>query len=48
MTLQKGDGRFLLLALVIQAAWLLNVAACYRAIYRAVGVNEKIEILQNN
>ncbi|HEX6305185.1 MAG TPA: lysylphosphatidylglycerol synthase transmembrane domain-containing protein [Anaerolineales bacterium] len=44
-TLQKGDWRFLLLALVIQLAWLVNVAASYRAIYRAMGVNEKIENL---
>lgn len=44
-TLQKGDLRFLLLALVIELAWLVNVAASYRAIYRAMGVNEKIENL---
>ncbi len=44
-TLQRGDWRFLLLALVVEAAWLLNVAASYRAIYRAIGVNEKIENL---
>jgi uncharacterized protein (TIRG00374 family) len=44
-TLQKGDWRFLILALGIEAAWLLNVAASYYAIYRAMGMNEKIENL---
>lgn len=41
-TLRKGDWRFLFLALVVELAWLVNVAASYRAIYRAMGVNEKI------
>jgi uncharacterized protein (TIRG00374 family) len=44
-TLQRGDWRFLMLALVIELAWLVNVAASYRAIYRAMGVHEKIENL---
>ena len=44
-TLQKGDWRFLGLALIIEAAWLLNVAASYRYIYRAMGVHENIENL---
>ena len=44
-TLNRGDWRFLLLALFVQAVWLLNVAAEYRAIYRALGLEERIEIL---
>ena len=44
-TLQRGDWRFLLLALGVEAAWLLNLAACWRLIYRALGIDEKIERL---
>jgi len=41
-TLQRGDWRILLLALLVEAAWMLNVAASYRAIYRALGMEESI------
>ena len=41
-TLQRGDGRFLALALVVQVFWLVNVAASYRAIYRALGIEEQL------
>ncbi len=41
-TLGKGDWRWLTLAAVVQGAWLLNVAASLRAIYRLLGVNEHI------
>lgn len=44
-TLQRGDWRFLLLALVVQGFWLVNVAASYRAIYRALGIFEPLEQL---
>lgn len=44
-TLQRGDLRFLILALAIQFFWLLNVAASYRAIYRSLQLTEKIERL---
>ncbi|GAB4578671.1 MAG: hypothetical protein Fur0022_14070 [Anaerolineales bacterium] len=44
-TLQRGDWRFLALALVVQGFWLVNVAASYRAIYRALGIYEPLERL---
>lgn len=44
-TLQRGDWHFLLLAIAIQAVWMLNVAASYRAVYRAIGLEECIERL---
>lgn len=44
-TLQRGDWRFLALALVVQGFWLVNVAASYRAIYRALGIFEPLERL---
>lgn len=44
-TLKHGDWRFLILALLVQGAWLVNVAASYRAIYRALGIYEPLERL---
>jgi len=44
-TTQKGDWRFLLLALVVQVIWFINVAASYRIILLATGIKEKIERL---
>jgi len=44
-TLQRGDWRFLVLALLVQGFWLVNVAASYRAIYRALGIFERLERL---
>ncbi len=44
-TLGKGDWRWLALAAVVQGAWLLNVAASLRAIYRLLGVHEHISHL---
>ncbi len=44
-TLKQGDWRFVGLALCLELIWLLNVAASYRAIYRALGLEEKIEKL---
>ncbi|HNB50586.1 MAG TPA: lysylphosphatidylglycerol synthase transmembrane domain-containing protein [Anaerolineales bacterium] len=44
-TLKRGDWRFLGLALLVQGAWLVNVAASYRAIYRALGIYEPLERL---
>jgi uncharacterized protein (TIRG00374 family) len=41
-TVQKGDSHFLLLAFIVQIIWLFNVAAAYRVIYRAIGVEESI------
>ena len=44
-TLQHGDLRFILLALFVEVIWLLNVAASYRAIYRTIGLKEKMKNL---
>jgi uncharacterized protein (TIRG00374 family) len=41
-TLQRGNWLFLLLAFGVQAAWVLNVAASFRAVYRAIGLDEEI------
>jgi len=41
-TLARGDWRFLGLGLVVQFVWLVNIAASYRAIYRALGMQEDI------
>jgi uncharacterized protein (TIRG00374 family) len=40
--LRKGDWRFILLALIIQIVWLINIAGMYRAIYQALGIDETI------
>jgi uncharacterized protein (TIRG00374 family) len=45
LTLQRGNFYWLLAAALVQLAWLLNVAASYRAIYRALGLEERIERL---
>lgn len=45
MTLRRGDWRFITLAFVAQIAWMFNSAASFRAIYRALGIEEKIETL---
>ena len=42
-TLHQGKLVFLLIAAGIQAAWIVNVGASYRAIYRALGLGERIE-----
>jgi uncharacterized protein (TIRG00374 family) len=44
-TLKQGDWRFILIALIAETAWLINVAASYRAIFQATGVEEKINKL---
>jgi len=42
-TVQRGDWRFLVIALVIESAWLLNMGASYLAIYRTLGIEEKVQ-----
>jgi uncharacterized protein (TIRG00374 family) len=42
-TIQRGDLRYLALALVIETAWLMNLAASYLAIFSAIGIEEKVE-----
>jgi uncharacterized protein (TIRG00374 family) len=44
-TLQRGDVRWISLALAIQFAWLVNVGASLRAIFRALGVGERLRDL---
>ncbi len=44
-TFQRGDWRYLLLALLVEIAWLVNVAASYRAILQATGIEERVEKL---
>ncbi len=41
-TLKRGDWRYLVLALFVQMLWLFNVAAIFRVIYRALGLQEKM------
>ena len=44
-TLQRGDWRYLLLALGVQAIWMLNYAVTIRSVYRPLGLVEGIERL---
>lgn len=44
-TVQQGNPIFLLLAVVILCSWILNIAASYRAIYRVLGLEERLEDL---
>jgi uncharacterized protein (TIRG00374 family) len=41
-TAKRSNLRFLLLAVVVESIWLLNVAALYRAIYRVLGIRESL------
>ncbi len=45
ITLQRGDWRWLTLAVGLHFAWIVNVAASYRAIYRLLGLKERLEWL---
>jgi uncharacterized protein (TIRG00374 family) len=44
-TLQRGEARWLALAIALHFAWMVNLAASYRAIYRLLGLKERIERL---
>ncbi len=44
-TLQQGDWRWLAIALVVQIVYLLSIGASFKAIYRLLGMNERIERL---
>jgi uncharacterized protein (TIRG00374 family) len=44
-TLQRGDWKWLSLALVVHIAWIVNMGASYRAVYRLLGIEEKTERL---
>jgi hypothetical protein len=41
-TLQRGDWRFLILALIAEAVWMINIAACFRTIYQMMGIEERL------
>lgn len=44
-TLQRGDWRFILLALLLAIAWIINIAGSYKKIFHAVGIDEKLSRL---
>jgi uncharacterized protein (TIRG00374 family) len=44
-TLQKGDFRYIFMAVGVVSLWLLAVAFSYKAIYSALGLNEKVRLL---
>jgi len=44
-TIQRGALRFLLLAILFEGIWLVNVAALYRTIYRLLGIDENLKDL---
>ncbi|MBN1535301.1 MAG: flippase-like domain-containing protein [Anaerolineales bacterium] len=41
-TFKQGDWRFLFIALCIECIWFVNVAASYKTIFSALGLDEKI------
>lgn len=41
-TFKKGDWRFLFIALCIEFVWFVNIAASYKTIFTALGLNENI------
>ena len=42
LTLERGDWRFLGLAVLFVMLWIVNIGASFRAIYRILGVQEKL------
>lgn len=44
-TLKKGDWRFISLAILLEAIWLINLGASYQAIYRSLGMNDHLRHL---
>jgi glycosyltransferase 2 family protein len=44
-TLQRGEFNLILAAILLLFVWSVNIAACYRAVYEIVGVDEKISRL---
>jgi uncharacterized protein (TIRG00374 family) len=45
LTLQRGDKKWILLAVGLHFVWLVNIAASFRACYRLLGLEETIERL---
>lgn len=44
-TFQKGDWRFIALAIVVSAVWMVNIAFSYWVVFRELGVNERLDHL---
>jgi len=44
-TFQKGDWRFIALAIIVSAVWMVNVAFSYWVVFRELGVNERLDHL---
>jgi uncharacterized protein (TIRG00374 family) len=44
-TIQEGDWRFIAIGLILEFIWLVNIAASFRAIYKALDVDEKLKNL---
>lgn len=44
-TFRRGNWLYLLLAALVEMLWLINVAASYRVIYQAIGLNEEFKRL---
>jgi uncharacterized membrane protein YbhN (UPF0104 family) len=45
LTLQRGDMKWMVMAVALQFVWLVNVAASFRACYRLLGIEDSIERL---
>jgi uncharacterized protein (TIRG00374 family) len=45
LTLQRGDWRFLSLAVLIEILWIINVGLSFKTIYQILGVKEKLSRL---
>ena len=45
MTIRQGDWIYIALAIIVQAVWFINMAAAYRAIYKALGMEESLRQL---
>ncbi|MBM3145704.1 MAG: flippase-like domain-containing protein [Chloroflexi bacterium] len=41
-TIERGDWRFLSLAALVEALWIVNIGASFKAIYRVVGMTERL------
>ncbi|MCJ7703737.1 MAG: hypothetical protein MUO62_19325, partial [Anaerolineales bacterium] len=41
-TLEKGDWRYLSLAAMVEVLWIINIGASFKAIFRVLGVTEKL------
>ncbi len=44
-TLKRGDWRYLMLGIMLEAFWLMNVAGSYWTIYRTMGLRERFNTL---